>query len=194
MNEPLNDWDKLQSQWQSFEPDIKKIKKKMSWVTWRMGFILFMDIIVVVTYIPFLLMITDDPNRNFLLNSYHYLLGILVVYGAYLDFKIRLPIFRLQGDTTKEVLSLYLERVKAGVLIGKLSKIFSWLLLTTFILWFLGNLFFQKTDVFTEKFSLETGIFGFFWIGLFVVLSYWYQQRKEKEFSRLKELWKDYLE
>lgn len=193
MNEPLNDWDKLQSQWQSFEPDIKKIKKKISWVTWRMGFILFMDVIVVVTYIPFLLMITDDPDRNFLLNSYFYLLGILVVYGAYLDFKIRLPIFRLQGNSTKEVLSLYLQRVKAGILIGKLSKIFSWLLLGAFMLWFFANFYFQDAKT-TEQFTWQYGIFGFFWIGLFVVLSYWYQNRKKKELIRLKELWKGYIE
>ena len=192
MSDPLKDWESLQSEWQAYEPDIQQIKKKISWVTWRMAAILVIDVVVVVSYFPFLFIVLDNPENNWLVNSWHYLLGLLLIYGVYLDFKIRLPILRSQGDSAKEVLELYLKRTEAGIAIGRIGKNFSWFLLAAFVLWWLANFLFMPENHKVTRWQF--GLFGVVWISAFVFICRWYELKKRKEFKKLSELWREYLD
>lgn len=191
MKDPLNDWQELQSDWQSFEPDIQKIKKKVNWVTWRMTAVLVIDVLAIIAYIPFVYYLYISNKSHWVINSWHYLLGVLLIYGVYLDFKIRIPIFKLQGETTKDILELYLKRTKAGVSIGRLGKNFSWVLLVSFVIW-VGASNLVVPDV--EKLSDWRFVaFGTIYIGVFILLCGWYQNKKHKEYLKLKKLWQEYL-
>jgi hypothetical protein len=192
MSDPLNDWETLQTEWQAYQPDIQQIKKKVSWVTWRMGAVLLIDVVILLAYIPFLIYFVASDESGWIVDGWHYFIGLLLVYGVYLDFKIRLPIFRSQGDSTKAVLELYLKRTEAGIAIGRIGKNFSWVLLVAFSLWWLANFFLFPEN---EKIARwQFGLFGIVWISAFVIMCRWYQQRKEKEFIKLKALWRDYLD
>ncbi len=192
MSEPNDNWEALQSQWQSYQPDMQKIKKKINWVTWRMGAILLVDVLFVLAYFPFLYYRLVENQEDWLLNSWDLLIGCLVVYGVYIDFKIRLPIFRAQGESTRDVLALYFNRVKAGVELGRFCKNFSFMLLAAFLLLVGVNQVYPSAN---PRIS-EPGfiVFGILWISGFVVLSIWYQKKKQKEHDNLKKLWQEYLE
>ena len=192
MNDPLKDWEDLQSEWQSYQPDVQKIKKKINWVTWRMGLILVFDVVALVGYVPFLIYVVKIEQNSWLINSWHIMLGLLLIYGVYLDFKIRLPILRSQGESTKEVLELYLKRTEAGVTVGRLGKKFSWVLLIAFVLWFAANWIWTPDN--PKATSWEFGLFGTVWISVFVFISHWYEGKKQKEFDKLNKLWKDYID
>jgi len=192
MSDPLKDWEEMQSEWQSYQPDVQKIKKTINWVTWRMGAILAFDVIAILLYIPFLIFFVSVDENSLVENSWHYLLGLLLIYGVYLDFKIRLPIFRAQGESTKDVLELYLKRTQAGVTIGRIGKNFSWVLLVAFVLWYLANLLLPSGN--PKIADWEFGLFGVVWIAVFVVLCRWYENKKQKEFEKLNKLWQDYIE
>ncbi|TQV86880.1 hypothetical protein [Aliikangiella coralliicola] len=192
MSEPDKDWEALQSEWQTFQPDIQKIKKKINWVTWRMWSILAFDVVAILSYFPFLYFIVMKEDKSWIFYSWYYFLGILLIYGVYLDFKIRLPILRFQGESAKAVLQLYLKRTEAGVVIGKIGKNFCWLLLVGFWLWFTANRFLLPED--PKASSLGFLVFGTLWIGGIGVICFWYQKKKEKEQEKLQVLWQDYLD
>lgn len=192
MNDPLKDWDELQSQWQSYEPDIQQIKKKINWVTWRMGLILVLDIIIVLAYVPFLYFSITSDSRHWIVDIWDCVMGALLIYLVYLDFKIRLPIFRAQGESTREVLQLYIKRVEAGITIGRLGKAFCFFLLVLFIVWVTVNYFLPEKDLSLTKWPFL--LFGVCWIGGFTAIFAWYQAKKTKELERLTILWKEYLD
>ncbi|MCW8877787.1 MAG: hypothetical protein OQJ89_16210 [Kangiellaceae bacterium] len=192
MSEPMTEWDDLQNDWQSYQPDIQKLKKKINWVTWRMYLILVMDVVILIAYFPFVYFITVDSDRSWLLNSWHYLMAPFLLYGVYMDFKIRLPILRNEGNSTRDVLELYLKRIEAGERIGRLGKIFCWLMLAAFWIWVAANAMLEAGD---EK-VVQSGfmIFGTLWIGGIMLICIWYERKKRREYKELKPLWQDYLD
>ena len=192
MNDPLKDWDKLQSEWQAYEPDIQKIKKKINWVTWRMYFILAMDVLILVSYFPFVYYMAYDFEAGFWANSWHYFMGVFLAYGVYLDFKIRLPILRNSAKSTKEVLSLFIERVNAGVYLGWVGKIFCYVMILFFWIWVGANAYLEEGD--SKVGNLGFFIFGTVWIASLSLIFIWYERKKRKELKELKSLWKDYLD
>jgi len=192
MNDPLKDWEKLQSEWQAYEPDIQKIKKKINWVTWRMYFILAMDVLMILAYIPFVYYFAYQSDESWIANSWHYFMGVVLIYGVYLDFKIRFPILRNNASSTKEVLELFINRVKAGINLGWWGKVFCFGMLGFFWLWVAGNTFLENGDA--KIGDLGFFIFGTVWIGFFSLIFIWYERKKRKELTELEELWKDYLE
>lgn len=192
MSEPLKDWEKLQSQWQSYEPDIQSIKKKINWVTWRMYLILTMDVLVVLTYFPFLYYVALKSDSSWVANSWHYFMGVVLLYGVYLDFKIRLPILKNNAKTTKEVLELFINRVKAGINLAWWGKVFCFGLIGFFWLWIAANFLIENGDPKIGNFTFLT--FGTIWIGGFSLVFIWYEKKKRKELKKLTILWKDYLE
>ena len=150
MKEPLNDWDELQSQWQSYQPDMQKIKSRINWVTWRMRLILLVDVIILVSYFPVIWFLLEDRSVTRLEIVFHVLIGFALVYGVYLDFKIRLPIFRAQGDSTKDVLALYLARVKAGIRLANLT-FYASIFLLVFLSVFLVSRYFLSEEPNLER-------------------------------------------
>lgn len=192
MNDPLKDWEKLQSEWQSYEPDIQKIKKKINWVTWRMYFILALDILIVISYFPFVYFVAYESEASWIANSWHYFMGIIIFYGVYLDFKIRLPILRNDANSTKEVLELYINRVKAGISLGWWGKAFCYCMIVFFWIWVAGNAFLENGD--RNIGDIKFFVFGTVWIGMFAIIFIWYERKKRKEHDELEALWKDYLE
>ncbi|WP_196141086.1 hypothetical protein [Aliikangiella sp. G2MR2-5] len=192
MSQSQNDWEKLQSEWQAYEPDFNKIKRKISWVTWRMYLILVIDVFIFLAYFPFLYYEISKPTSTWVTSFWYYFMGVLLVYGVYLDFKIRLPILRNQGNSAKEVLELYLKRTQAGVTLGKWGQIFCAIMLLFFWLWVGGNAF---LDAGSEKLARPGFIaFGTIWILMFTGIFYWYYRKKSKEYLKLKILWREYLD
>jgi hypothetical protein len=187
-----NEWQELQHEWQSYQPDIVKIKKKIAWVTWRMIAILVIDVLLLIAFIPFLMFETMQESVSLAEKIWHFGMFPLFVYGVYWDFKLRLPLFKLESESTKDILAFYLKRVKAGIKLGELGYQFSLLLEVLFIVWLGANWYF---DLGEERLK-EIGfiVFGICWIGLFVGIMLWYKQKKEKELIRLTELWKEFLE
>ncbi len=191
MNDPLKNWEDLQNQWQSYEPDIKKIKKRISWVTWRMYAILALDIVVLISYFPFVYFVVQDESSSFLTNIWHYIMGVFVVYGVYLDFKLRLPVLKNNANTTKEVLSLFIERVKVGVSIGWWGKIFSFGLLVVFWIWVAVNYWFEVGN--PKIANLGFLLIGSLWIIAIGLVFRFYENKKQKQLMSLSKKWKDYL-
>ncbi|MET1257282.1 hypothetical protein [Aliikangiella maris] len=192
MNDPLKNWNDWQNEWQAYEPDIKKIKSKINWVSWRMGMILLMDIIILIAYVPFILFILMTEETHWIELVWDVVMGILIIYFVYIDFKIRLPIFRAQGDSTRDVLQLYVKRVEAGVTVGSLGAKCCFGVMILFILWILVNYFLpEPSDKLTEIPFISMGII---WFLMFVVIFKWYEKRKQKELKKLTWLWRDYLE
>lgn len=191
MKDPLDDWQELQSDWQSYQPDIQKIRKKVNWVTWRMAAILIVDVLAVIIYLPFVYFLFINNDSHWVINSWHYLLAILLIYGVYLDFKIRIPIFKLQGESTKDILELYLKRTEAGIVIGRLGQNFSWILLGSFIIWVAAtNIIVPDVDKLSDwRFT----VFGLAYMGIFILITSWYRNKKQREYTELKKLWQDYL-
>jgi|GEM_PF-4100005 len=192
MSEPISDWGELQSEWQSYQPDMKKIKKKINWVSWRMGAVLVFDVLAIVGYCLFLYyqVILDDKPLS--LEIWLYAMGVASVYGVYLDFKIRLPIFRSVGDSTKDVLQLYLKRVEAGVTIGKLGEKFSWAVLILFWIWAITN---HLTLPAEAKLNNPKGIIlASIWIVGIAGIFIWYKKKKQKEHQKLRSLWQGFIE
>ncbi|TQV75081.1 hypothetical protein FLL45_09065 [Aliikangiella marina] len=192
MNDPLKDWDKLQAEWQTYQPDIQQIKKKINWVTLRMIAVLAIDVVVLVGYFPFIYYFLDFSMDNWIENSWHGVIGILLFIGVYLDFKIRLPILRMSGESTKEILAFYLKRTRAGVVIGRYGAGFSWLLLAIFTVWFAANLFLVAQPA--KEFNWMFAAFGIVWISGAALLCHWYASKKQKEYLKLKQLWRDFID
>lgn len=192
MNDPLKDWEKLQSEWQSYQPDMQQIKRKINWVTLRMLFILFMDVVVLFGYFPFILYFIDLETVTWVEASWHVFVGVLLVYGVYLDFKIRLPIIRMQGESTKDILGLYLKRTRAGVDIGRYGKYFSWMLLGMFAIWFSANAFLVAEP--PKGFNWQFGTFGVVWITGAALICHWYEKKKRKEYEKLRQLWREFVD
>lgn len=195
MNEPMNesadDWRDLQNEWQAYQPDVKKIQKKINWVTWRMIFLLFTEVILVLAYLGYLYHSANSQQNSSSVDIWNYFIGILAVVGLYLDFKLRLPVFRQQGSSTKDILGLYLMRTNMGISLGQWSKLFSWLLLMSFNLWVTINyLYFPEEPRIS---SIGFILFGNIWIGGFLLICYWYKNKKQMEYEKLKKLWQDYL-
>ncbi len=192
MNDPLNDWDELQSEWQSYQPDMQKIKKKINWVTWRMVGILAFDILAVLFYFPFLYFVLTPDDNSWAYKSFFYLMGVLLIYGTYLDFKIRLPIIFYQGESTKDILNLYLDRIQAGILVGKIGKYFGIGLLIINWIWIAIVLHFEPEH---PKVSGDYFVLFFSgWMGGISLICWWYERKKQKEYIKLKALWQDYME
>ena len=192
MNDPLKDWDKLQAEWQTYQPDVQQIKKKINWVTLRMIAVLFLDLVVLLGYFPFLFYFIDIETFSWVENSWHVFIGILLVYGVYLDFKIRLPLIRMEGESTKDVLALYLKRTRAGIVIGRYGRYFSWLLLAGFIIWFAANLLLVEQPA--KEFKWQFAVFGVVWITGSALICRWYENKKKKEYDKLKALWREYVD
>jgi len=192
-DDPMDDeWQQLQSDWQSYQPDIEKIKKRIAWVTWRMIAILALDVLVVLSYIPFLVYFVFLDDVSFAEKIWSYLMTPILFYGVYLDFKLRLPLFKLEGESTKDILAFYLKRVSAGVSLGDIGYKFSLLLLFMFAIWVSASFYF---DLGEEKLQRPSFIiFGTAWISFFASIMYWYKNKKKKEFVRLQNLWKNFLD
>lgn len=187
-----DDWQQLQNDWQSYQPDIAKIKRRIAWVTWRMVAVLVLDVLVVVTYIPFLVFWVFDDGASLAEKIWHFGMLPLLLYGVYWDFKLRLPLFKLDSESTRGILECYLRRVRAGVSLGNLGYKFSLLLLGLFLLWVGSSFYFELGE---EKLQKPTFIvFGTLWISFFAVILLWYRNKKRKELVRLSALWKEFLE
>jgi hypothetical protein len=187
-----DDWQQLQNDWQSYQPDIAKIKRRIAWVSWRMVAVLALDVLVVVTYIPFLIFWVFEDGVSLAEKIWHFGMLPLLLYGVYWDFKLRLPLFKLDSESTRGILECYLKRVSAGVSLGNLGYKFSLLLLGLFLLWVGSSFYFELGE---EKLQQPVFItFGVLWIGFFAVILFWYRNKKQKELNKLTELWKEFLE
>ncbi len=187
-----DDWQQLQNDWQSYQPDIAKIKRRIAWVTWRMVAVLVLDVLVVVTYIPFLIFWVFDDGASLAEKIWHFGMLPLSLYGVCWVFKLRLPLFKLDSESTRGILECYLRRVRAGVSLGNLGYKFSLLLLGLFLLWVGSSFYFELGE---EKLQKPTFIvFGTLWISFFAVILLWYRNKKRKELVRLSALWKEFLE
>lgn len=191
-NQPNDEWQQLQSDWQSYQPDITKIKRRIQWVTWRMITILVLDVLVILTYVPFLIYWVFPEDSSLAEKIWHYGMFPLVVYGVYLDFKLRLPLFKLESESTKDILAFYLKRVNAGIMIGKWGYQFSLLLLVLFIIWVGASFYFDLGEKKLQR--PQFIVYAILFISLFAITSYWYKNKKQKEASRLQALWKEFLE
>ena len=183
-NEPINDWQDLQNEWQSYQPDVKKIQRKINWVTWRMVILLVLEVLLVTAYVVFVYYSVNYLETSSTVNLWNFFVGILAVFGLYLDFKLRLPVFRQQGSSTKDILGLYLKRTHMGISLGQWSKIFSWILLISFNAWIVINYLYFPEE--TRLSSLGFIVFGNIWISGFLLVCYWYKNKKQKEYQKLK--------
>lgn len=191
MNNPMNDWEKLQQAWQAYEPPIRQIEKKINWVSWRMIFILAVDVLVLLGYVYFMFhfLPSDDPVH---VKVWNLLMGGVLVIGVYLDFKIRLPLFRLEDRSTSSILKFYLKRVEAGVVLGRIARQFcQWMY--PFALAFISVSWWLETENKTERY-LFLYLFISLWLGLFWLISRWYENRKQKELEKLQELWREFID
>jgi len=191
-NQSNDEWQQLQNDWQSYQPDIAKIKKKIAWVTWRMIAVLALDVLVVITYIPFLIFYVFPEDNSIAMKAWHFAMFPVLMYGVYIDFKLRLPLFKLESQSTEAILRFYLKRVKAGIVLGQWGYRFSVLLLGLFVVWVVSNYLFEWGEAKLEKTS--TIVFGMIWISFFAGIMHWYRIRKTKEAKRLQALWKEFLE
>ncbi|MBV1910738.1 MAG: hypothetical protein KUG78_15655 [Kangiellaceae bacterium] len=192
-NQPTqDDWEQLQNDWQSFQPDIVKIKRRIEWVTWRMSFILFIDLVFLFGYVPFLIYFVLPESTSLAEKIWHIGMFPVFVYGVYWDFKLRLPLFRIDQESTQGILGSYLARVKAGITLGDIGFKFSLALVVLFLLWVGSSYYFELGE---EKLQRPTFIlFGVTFISSMAGIMYWYRVKKQKEYSKLKELWKEFLE
>jgi len=191
-NSNNDDWQKLQNDWQSYQPDIQKIKRRITWVTWRMIVVLGIDLIILLSYVPFVIFFVLPESKSLALKIW--LIGMIpvIMYGIYWDFKLRLPLFKLESESTKDILAFYLKRVTAGVKLGNFSIKFCFSLLVFYSLWIASSFYF---DLGEEKLhQLSFIIKGLVLFGCFIFGSYWYRNKKAKELVRLKALWKEFLE
>jgi hypothetical protein len=186
------EWQQLQEDWQSYQPDIAKIKKRIAWVTWRMIAILALDVVLLLGYIPFIVYWVFPEEPSFAIRLWHYAMAPLIVYGVYWDFKLRLPLFKLENESTKGILGFYLKRVDAGTKLGDLGYKFCLFVLVLFIVWVGASFYFELGEEKLQKASFI--IFGVAWISLFGAIMYWYRNKKRKELVRLQALWKEFLD
>jgi len=187
-----DDWLQLQTDWQSYQPDMVKIKKRITWVTWRMFAILALDVLVVVSFIPYLIYFTFYTDSSLADKIWNYSITPVLFYGVYLDFKLRLPLFKLDGESTKDILAFYLKRVNTAVSIGDIGFKFSLLLLGMFAGLVISSFFLELGEKKLQEFSFI--VFGIVWIGFFTGIMYWYKVKKQKEACRLQKLWKEFLD
>jgi hypothetical protein len=185
-------WQKLQSDWQSYQPDVKKIKQKISWVTWRMIALLTLDVIALIVYTVFLYLEIYQKNENWLVAIWFYLMGIAVLYGVYIDFKLRIPVFRLQGNSSQDVLNLYLKRTQVGVRLGQICQYVFAALLICFWLWrYLILEYLPEDNIYNRKdITLSVSL----WIVFCIVACYWYKNKKAKELQHLRQLWQGFVD
>jgi len=191
-NQSIDEWQQLQSDWQSYQPDMVKIKKRIEWVTWRMVAILAIDVLMVISYIPFLVYLTLYEDRSLAKIIWSYTMTPVLFYGIYWDFKLRLPLFKLESGSTKDILNFYLKRIAAGVSLGDLGYKFSLFILAMFIIWVSANFYFDLGEEKIQKVSFI--LFAISMISSSAGIMYWYKNKKSKELIRLQKLWKDFLE
>jgi len=186
------DWRQLQKDWQNFEPDLKKINKKISWVTWRMISILVLDVIIMLAYIPFLIVWVIPSEASFIYKLWPYLMLPLGIYGTYLDFKLRLPLFRLDKGSSKEILSAYLRFVQAGVLVGLWGFRFLFALLVLFVAWAFAVHYLDPESAKQLPIHLVASVAST--VALSSAVMYWYKNKKTKESQNLLDLWQEFIE
>ena len=186
------DWMRLQKDWQNFEPDLNKINRKISWVTWRMISILVLDAIIILAYIPFLVLWVMPSETSLLYKLWPYLMLPLGVYGTYLDFKLRMPLFRLEKGSSKEILNAYLKFVQAGVLVGLWGFRFLLMMLVLFIVWASAIHLFDSESARSLPINLVISVAVA--IALTSAVMYWYKNKKARESRNLLDLWREYIE
>jgi hypothetical protein len=186
------EWMQLQKDWQSFQPDINKINKKISWVTWRMISILVLDVITILAYIPFLIVWVVPAETSLIYKLWPYLMLPIGIYGVYLDFKLRIPLFKLEKGSSKDILSAYLKFVRTGVLVGLWGGRFSLGLLAWFIFWALAVHFLDPENAKRLSIILLAGVTSV--LVLTSLAMYWYKAKKAKEAQNILALWREYLE
>ena len=191
-NHSNDEWQQLQNDWQSYQPDMVKIKKRIAWVTWRMVALLVLDVVFLLGYIPFFLYWAFPEEPSLAIRLWQYGMFPLVVYGVYWDFKLRLPLFKLENKSTRGILEFYLKRVNAGIKLGSLGYKFCMFLMALFLVWVGASFYFDLGEEKLQKISFI--IFGVCWIGLFAATMFWYKRKKQKELVRLQALWKEFLE
>jgi hypothetical protein len=185
------EWQQLQDEWQNYQPDIAKIKKRIAWLTWRMIAILVIDVLAVIGYLPFLFLVVFTEESTVAMKVWHFAMLPLLAYGVYWDFKLRLPLFKLESESAMDILKFYLDRVRAGIKIGDIGFKFSLSLVVLFVIWVATSFF---VDMGEEKLQQPSFIiFGISWMVLFAGIMHWYRNRKTKELERLKALWQDFL-
>lgn len=187
----MNDWEDLQAEWQAYQPDMQKIQKKISWVTWRMRLVLLIDVIFLVCYGYFTVYFVNQYPEDWLQNTWFIVILILSTYAVYWDFKIRLPIFHPQDDSTQAILRFYLNRTKAGIRLGKFGCNFCAVMLLAFwILTSVNYFYVTGNDKLLDPYFL---VFGNVWILMFIFFYWQYKRKKQKEYNRLVSLWQEYL-
>jgi len=191
-NHNNDEWQQLQSDWQSYQPDMIKIKKRIAWVTWRMIAILVLDVVFLVSYIPFMFYWGGLEEPSLAIQLWHYGMFPIIVYGVYWDFKLRLPLFKLENKSTRGILEFYLKRVDAGIKLGNLGYKFCLFLMVSFVVWVAASFYIDLGEEKIQRVSFI--VFGISWIGLFAAIMYWYKNKKQNELRRLEALWKEFLE
>lgn len=187
-----DDWLQLQKDWQNYQPNIKKIKRKISWVTLRMIALLAIDVIVALAYIPFLYFYVTSTDDPLVVRVGPFFMYPVLLYGVYLDFKLRMPVFRCEGESTRDILEFYLRRVQAGVQIGHWGFYFTLMLCGLFGLWFLAGFLLDSGDA--HHFSIQSILIAYGVLLTTAVGTYWYRNKKRAEAEELKRLWREFLD
>jgi hypothetical protein len=190
MSQQPDDWQLLQKTWQGYQPDFTKIAKRNRWLEWRMSIILVLDILVLIGYAAFWWhSMQTDPTY---IKVWHSLMGVVLLFGIYIEFKIRWPLLRVETHSNQQILQLYLKRVEAGVLLGRWGRWFCqalWLPALIFVAY--GYSSQQQPDI--EKY-LYSAIFVSLWLFMFWFLMRWYEQKKLSELEKLRQLWHEFID
>jgi len=190
-NSDRDDWEGLQNEWQAYQPDIKLLKKKITWVSWRMKILLFASVLLVLCYAIYIgFLFTRETSLA--LKIWHSLVFPITLYVVYWDFKLRLPLLSLESESTKDIIDFYFRRVKAGIKVGEFGLKVCFVFLLFYTTWIAIGFYF---DLFVPELQ-RTGfiIFGFIWIVGFALGMMWYRNKKRKELATLNHLWRDYLD
>ncbi len=186
-----DEWLQLQQDWQTYQPDIERIKKKIAWVTWRMVFILALDVLIMIAYVPFLFYWVIPTDAPLIYKIWSYAMLPIGVFGVFLDFRLRLPVLRLEEGSTQDILKSYLKLVEAGVQVGLWSYRITLALLILFLIW-TGVIHYSIPP---EEILLKPALFYSISVTLAIVVAimYWYSRKKLKEQQNLTALWKEFI-
>lgn len=186
-----HEWLQLQQDWQAYQPDIVGIKKKIAWVTWRMISILVIDVLGMMLYVPYVVfwVAPNDAPLVYKLLSYAVIpLGFL---GVFIDFKLRLPVLRLDRGSTRDVLKSYLKLVQAGVRIGLWGYRSVLVMLFLFIIWVIAvHYSTPNNEILVDP---ERLFLVFILLVITAAAMFWYMRKKAKEEQKLSALWKEYI-
>ena len=162
----------------------------MRWVTWRMRFIIALDVIALLTMIPIWLYVLDHHD-SISIKIWFGFLFLLAIVAVYFDIYLRRDLWEEDDSSTRSMLQCVLKRARAGVRLAKFSIAYMVTFFISVSTW-LAYVYFYEPTLIDKQYSVLGISLGYLITFIVAMASVWYKKKKQREVVNLEATLKQY--